>query len=171
MTDVHHILRRGRRNGLFNADPDVARAEDVCRWHGFRVEHVMIRDPYTVRGDATLDEAVVDTFTRYLFTAFPVVDASGIAIGLISFQEVRAVPWADRSTVTVAQAMAQGPGLIVALGTPVGEVVEAPAFAQHGRAVVVGPTGAPIGLVSISDLHRTEQSTGAVSAHHLPWQD
>lgn len=142
---------------------------------GVRIEHalgertvaqLMSPDPATLRAGITLDDAVARAFSTHLFTAFPVVDDTERAVGLLSLRDVRAVPAAARGRTLVDDAMSRDPALFVAPGLAAIELVQTPAFARAGRAVVVGPLGHPIGLVSVTDVERRLRADAGLSSLH-----
>lgn len=143
--------------GGFIVAASTAEEQGSIRQHalaGFTVSQLMSPNPATLEASLTLDEAIGSGFGRHLFTAFPVVDAAGRAVGVLSLAEVRVVPVAARKSTPVAQVMAREPTLLVEPGLLVTELLTRPAFARHGRAVVINPAGFPIGLISVTDIDR-----------------
>ena len=122
--------------------------------HGRTVGDLMTPDPQVLDARLTLDEAVVTGFTRHLFTAFPAVAPDGRAVGLVTLAAVRMTPAPARRSVTVADVMVADPELLVAPALPAADLLRRPAFTRQGRAVVIGPDGHPVGLVSVTDLQR-----------------
>ena len=91
----------------------------------------------------------------YRYTSFPVVDEHGRAIGLVSVAQIEALApaparrraaWARSPTATRS---CSSPGTRTSA-----RLLERPAFARVGRAVVVDEPGRPVGLVSITDVQR-----------------
>jgi Zn-dependent protease/predicted transcriptional regulator len=99
-------------------------------------------------------QAGTEYFVPYRYTSFPVVDERGRAIGLVSVAQIDALTRQQRSAQWVAEIADRDPGLIVGGGEDVARLLERPAFARVGRAVVVDEPGSPIGLVSITDVQR-----------------
>jgi Zn-dependent protease/predicted transcriptional regulator len=99
-------------------------------------------------------QAGAEYFVPYRYTSFPVVDERGRAIGLVSVAQIDALTRQQRSAQWVAEIADRDPGLIVGGGEDVARLLERPAFARVGRAVVVDEPGSPIGLVSITDVQR-----------------
>jgi Zn-dependent protease/predicted transcriptional regulator len=99
-------------------------------------------------------QAGTEYFVPYRYTSFPVVDERGRAIGLVSVAQIDALTRQQRSARWVADIADRDPGLIVGGGEDVARLLERPAFARVGRAVVVDEPGSPIGLVSITDVQR-----------------
>jgi Zn-dependent protease/predicted transcriptional regulator len=98
--------------------------------------------------------AAADYFQPYRYTSFPVVDEQSRAIGLVSVAQIEARTRQQRSAHCVAEIADRDPGLMVRGEEDVARVLERPAFARAGRAVVVDEPGRPIGLISITDVER-----------------
>lgn len=67
---------------------------------GVKVKDIMVRDIVTLSSSMTVDEAVNGYFLRYGYGGFPVV-RNGDFLGIITLKEVKEVPRADWSRVTV----------------------------------------------------------------------
>lgn len=93
-------------------------------------------------------------FRPYRYTAFPVVDELGRAVGLVSIAQVEALARQRRVSQELAGVVDRDPGLIVHGEEDVAGLLERPAFARVGRAVVVDEPGRPLGLISITDVQR-----------------
>jgi CBS domain-containing protein len=107
---------------------------------------------------------VSDYFGRYPYTAFPVIGAQRRAPGVLTIARVEALPAAQRTTTTVGEIAHRDPTLIVGESAEVEELLERPSFARVGRAVVVDTAGAPVGVVSITDIQRAMRSARLRSA-------
>ncbi|MGA2319207.1 MAG: site-2 protease family protein [Solirubrobacteraceae bacterium] len=99
-------------------------------------------------------QAAGDYFLPYRYTSFPVVDERGRAVGLLSLTQIESLSARQRPAQPVAEVADRDPGLIVAAGEDVARLIERPAFARVGRAVVVDEPGRPVGLISITDVQR-----------------
>lgn len=93
-------------------------------------------------------------FRPYRYTAFPVVDELGRALGMVSIAQVEALARQRRALQDLAGVVDRDPGLIVHSDEDVAGLLERPAFARVGRAVVVDGSGKPLGLISITDVQR-----------------
>jgi CBS domain-containing protein len=121
-----------------------------------------------IPGDVSIDRAANEYFGRYPYTAFPIVDEQGRALGLLTLDALRValarapqyVPpgSAQAPGVPVAEVADRDPGLLVAEGAEVASLLEDPAFARVGRAAVVDASGQPVGVVSITDVQRAIRS-------------
>jgi len=116
-------------------------------------------------------EAGMEYFLPYRYTSFPVVDEHDRAIGLVSVEQVERLTREQRAARSVAELADRDPALIVSADEDASRLLERPAFARVGRAVVVDVSGRPIGLVSITDVQRALRASrladrpGSDSAH------
>jgi Zn-dependent protease len=99
-------------------------------------------------------QAGTDYFLPYRYTSFPVVDEQGQAIGLVNVAQIEALAPQSRAAHRVGEIAIRDPTLILTGGEDVARLLERPAFARIGRAVVVDEPGRPVGLVSITDVQR-----------------
>jgi Zn-dependent protease/CBS domain-containing protein len=99
-------------------------------------------------------QATTDYFVPYRYTSFPVVDDRGRATGLLSIGLVDRLTRQQRAAQWVSDVADRDPALMVGGGEDVADLLERPAFARVGRAAVVDEDGAPIGLLSITDVQR-----------------
>ena len=120
-----------------------------------------------IPGGLSLEQAANDYFGRYPHTAFPVVDADGRAVGLITIDALRAAlratGGASRDGEHVADVADRDPSLIVHDGAEVAALLERPAFARVGSAVVVDAAGHPIGIVASARGPRASESPTPVA--------
>jgi Zn-dependent protease/predicted transcriptional regulator len=100
-------------------------------------------------------QAGADWFLPYRYTSFPVVDEQGRAVGLVSVKQIEALTRQQRAARLVSEIADRDPELMVTGDEDVARLLERPAFARVGRAVVVDEPGRPVGLVSITDVQRT----------------
>ena len=101
----------------------------------------------------TLDEAQ-EYFARYRFTAFPITDATGRAVGMLSIDQLERTPDSKLARTFVAEIADRDPALLVHENEDIAHLLEQPAFARVGRAVVVDGEGGPLGVVSLTDIQR-----------------
>lgn len=121
---------------------------------GVRVGEVMTASPDTVPAGIT----VGDLIDHYLFTrrhsSFPLVDAAGRPVGLVTLARIKAVAPGARSTTTVgdiAWPVSELP--VVAPGDPLADLLPQLTGEADGRALVVAD-GRLVGIVSPSDITR-----------------
>jgi Zn-dependent protease/predicted transcriptional regulator len=100
-------------------------------------------------------QAATEYFLPHRYTSFPVVDDVGRVIGLVSVTQMEALTSRQRTTQRMAEIADRDTQLIVAGDEDVATLLERPAFARVGRAVVIDELGRPVGLVSITDVKRS----------------
>ena len=93
-------------------------------------------------------------FARYRYTAFPVTDRSGRAIGLLSIDQLERTPRSRHGATFVSELAATDPALLIGEQEDVAQLLGQPAFARVGRAAVIDRDGRPIGVVSVTDIQR-----------------
>jgi Zn-dependent protease/CBS domain-containing protein len=120
---------------------------------GLRVRDLMVRDPVTVKADATIGRIMDDVARTHRFTTYPVLEA-GRPVGLLAFASVAAVPRSDWDTQRVRDTMTSLDE--VALLTEDETAVDALAVlsAPGANRGLVVDDGHLAGLLSISDLAR-----------------
>ena len=94
-------------------------------------------------------------FARYRYTAFPVVDRSGRALGMLSINHLEQTPPARWPNTHVGERADRDPGLLIARREDVAHRLQQPTFARLGRAAVIDEERRPVGVVSLTDLERT----------------
>lgn len=102
--------------------------------------------------EMTVSEALADHFVAERLTAFPVL-RDGRLLGLLDLETVKRVPAGERDSTTVGELAFYDESLVVAEDQDVADLLERPAFARVGRAVVRTADGG-LGLVSITDVQR-----------------
>jgi len=140
-------------------------AEIRALFSGKGAADLMARPVLTIPAELPLGLAAIEYFGRYPYTALPVVDDGGRAVGLITVSGMQAAKrqagpgrLASVMAERVLDVAERDPTLLVGADTDVAELLERPSFARVGRAVVVDADGAPIGLVSITDVQRAIRS-------------
>ncbi len=135
-----------------------ARAERVqeqvaALFTGMPVTALMSRSVISVPARVTLSEAAT-TFTRFRYTAFPVIDESERVLGLLTIDALEATPRSERYVTLAAAKANRDPDLLVHEDEDVEHVMERPAFQRVGRAAVVDAEGRAVGIISVTDLER-----------------
>ena len=72
---------------------------------GLRVADVMTPEVVTLQAGDTLEDAVNQYFLRFGFESFPVLDEDGRLVGLLAFNDLKAIPRERWNSVTVAETM------------------------------------------------------------------
>lgn len=119
------------------------------------VTQVMSPAPVTVLSDISLDNFIAGVFFGGRHAAYPVVDADGAVVGMITLNAVRSLPPERAAHSTVAELTVPLDDLVVvAPETSVAELM--PLMQERGerRALVMDDAGALLGIVSPSDVAR-----------------
>ena len=133
---------------------------------GVRAEQLMSSPSISIPATTSVAQAATDYFMRYRRTAFPVIDANGRAIGMVSVAQLESQKLMRHGERSVEEIVDRDPGLLVAADDDVAQLLERPAFARVGRVVVVDDERRPIGVVSITDVQRMLRA-----ARFLPHED
>jgi Zn-dependent protease/CBS domain-containing protein len=121
---------------------------------GMRVEDLMSRPAVTIPAYLSVADAITACVLPALFSAYPVEDDEGLAVGIVRLDALRAVPPAERGRRTVLAITDRDRELLVAPTMAISELLSVPAFARVGRAVVVGAGATVAGIISVTDLER-----------------
>ncbi len=125
---------------------------------GVRAVDLMSHPAVTISTAATLSDAE-DYFAGYRYTAFPVVDLAGRAVGMLSIGGLERTAAADRPSLRTGECSDHDPSLLISVREEVAHVLELPAFTRVGRAAVVDAQGRPVGVLSITDIERAIRAT------------
>jgi Zn-dependent protease len=131
-----------------------------------RIEHIRVADvmdeePVAIREDAPVIEAERSYFLRYGWPWFPVVDATGRLVGVVSREAVESVPAEDRDTRTVGTVMARddgSSGLRVRLEEPLETLLSQEGLARLGAIMAVDGEGVLRGIVTVDAVRRALQA-------------
>jgi Zn-dependent protease len=129
-------------------------AEEVHEaFTGVPARAVMRTPASCVAADASADETIAGVALADPHPAYPVVDG-GRVVGMLEARRLEQVPVAQRAATTVRDLADADPRLRVRPDDDVGALLELPAFQRMMRVAVVDGAGAPIGIVSVTDLQR-----------------
>lgn len=130
---------------------EAAHAEASHALAGLRVRDVMTATPQRVPGWVSLHLFVHEYALTGRHTTFPVDDADGRVIGLVTLSQVKARPATSWPELTVAAVMTPLPGVPVA--DPADDLAAAIArSAESGGRLLVFDGGSLVGIVTPSDL-------------------
>lgn len=139
----------------------VVQTELTSRIEGLSVADVMDADPVAVPAELPLDRAHDEYFLRYRWPWFPVVDASGRLVGLVTQESVEGLPEAVRPGRTVASVMAADDGegegggsLRVGPDEPLEELLGREGLARLGAIMAVDRDGRLLGIVTADAVRR-----------------
>ncbi len=141
-----------------------AQADFSGRIEHLRVADVMDAQPVSIPADWTLADAEQQFFLRYGWAWFPVIDASGKLVGVVSREAVQSVPAEERSVRRVSSVMARddgSSGLRVRLDDPLESLLGQEGLARLGAIMAVDGEGVLRGVVTIDAVRRALQ--GAVT--------
>ena len=136
---------------------EVWSARVADRLRGVTFAQLMSHPPVCLPAHETVVEAVRAPFANGRFGAFPVVDATGRAIGLVSLAALRRAA-VRRPAATVADTADRDPGYLVPGERPALELLESSAFQRSRHVVVVDAGGRPVGVLSITDIDRAART-------------
>ena len=131
-----------------------------------RIEHIRVADvmdeePVAIREDEPVIEAERSYFLRYGWPWFPVVDATGRLVGVVSREAVESVPAEERDTRTVGTVMARddgSSGLRVRLEEPLETLLSQEGLARLGAIMAVDGEGVLRGIVTVDAVRRALQA-------------
>jgi Zn-dependent protease len=130
------------------------------------VRDVMDAEPVSVLAHTKLDRALDEFFLRYRWPWFPVVDATGRFLGLVSRQKVEEVPEALRQGSSVDQVMMldENRSLRVGVDDPIEALFGSEALQQIGAVMAVDGDGVLRGVVTIDRVRRALRPAPAPAA-------
>jgi CBS domain-containing protein len=134
----------------------------TARIEGLRVSDVMDGEPVAVAADMKLDRALDEYFLRYGYPWFPVVDAGGKFIGVVSRERAERVPEQIRATSSVDE-VAQfdlGNAHAVPLDAPLESLLTSEALQALGAIMAVDGDGVLRGVVTIDQVRRALRAPG-----------
>jgi Zn-dependent protease len=138
-----------------------AQAEFAGRIEHIRVADVMDAEPVAIGEDAPVSYAEHTFFLRYGWPWFPVVDAAGRLVGVVSREAIESVPAGERDTRTVGTVMARDDGtsgLRVRLEEPLENLLTQEGLARLGAIMAVDGEGHLRGIVTVDAVRRALQA-------------
>jgi Zn-dependent protease len=140
-------------------------AEQQAEFSG-RIEHILVsdvmdREPVAIPEETPVGEAERAFFLRYGWPWFPVVDASGHLVGVVSREAVESVPSEERDLRSVATVMARddgSSGLRVQLEEPLENLLSQEGLARLGAIMAVDGEGVLRGIVTVDAVRRALQA-------------
>jgi Zn-dependent protease len=142
-----------------------AQATFAGRIEHLRVADVMDAEPVAIPETLDLERAESEFFLRYGWPWFPVVDADGHLVGVVSHEAVQSLPEQVRPSRPVASVMARddvGSGLRVDLEEPLESLLGQEGLSRLGAIMAVDRDGVLRGIVTVEALRRALR--GAVTA-------
>lgn len=146
------------------ASAQAASAELDRTLAGVHAADLMSAPADVVAATAPAAQVAAEEFAHRKHVAVPVVEEEGHLLGLLTAARVAALSERERWTRTAGELADRSPELAAAPGDDVVELLRRPAFARIGRIAVVDAAGAPLGLLSVTDVERAVTAAGAVAA-------
>jgi Zn-dependent protease len=141
-----------------------AQADFAGRIEHLRVADVMDAEPVAIPEDWALADAEQQFFLRYGWPWFPVIDANGRLVGVVSREAVESVPSSEHATRRVESVMARddgSSGLRVRLDEPLESLLGQEGLARLGAIMAVDGEGVLRGIVTIDAVRRALQGAAA----------
>ncbi|HEX8975413.1 MAG TPA: site-2 protease family protein [Solirubrobacteraceae bacterium] len=135
------------------ANAERLQQEVLTEFTGVLAGDLMSHPAVSISEDATLVDAQ-EQFARYRYTAFPVIDRDGRAIGVLSIKQLERTSRSRWRLETTGELAERDKALLVGEQEDVAHLLGEPAFAHVGRAAVIDRAGRPVGLLSITDVQR-----------------
>jgi Zn-dependent protease len=134
------------------------------RFAGLRVSDVMDAEPVVLPAQTKLDRALDEFFLRYRWPWFPVVDATGRFLGLVSRQKVEDVPEALRpgSSVDEVMTIENAGNYRVGVDEPLETLLGSEGLARLGALMAVDPDGVVRGIVTVDQVRRALRAPAAI---------
>jgi CBS domain-containing protein len=118
---------------------------------GLRIRDVMTPNPVIVPPEVTAEELIEDYLLHHHFAAFPVGSSPLSVQGLVSLEQVRAIPPDERRHTTVGSLAVPAGGLAVGPDTLVEQALT---LVGGGQRALVFDRGALVGILSPTDVVR-----------------
>ena len=119
-----------------------------------RVADVMDREPVTIPGDLSVEQALDEYFLRYRWPWFPVVDAAHRFLGLVQRDRADEVPEISRASSHVSDLVDHDIGLFVRDDTPLDSLLANQNLRRLGALMAVDAEGRLSGVITIEQVGR-----------------
>ncbi len=130
---------------------------------GLGLRRVMAVPAVTLNADQTVEDALRDPFATLAYHAFPVLER-GRPIGLVSLDQVAAVPPERRATTRIGEIADRDPSVFVDDDVTIDQLMANPGFQRHRRAVVRCHDG-ELGIISASAIDRAVRARRILGDH------
>jgi Zn-dependent protease len=126
-----------------------------------RVADVMDREPVTIPGDLSVEQALDEYFLRYRWPWFPVVDAAHRFLGLVQRDRADEVPEVSRASSHVSDLVDHDIGLFVRDDTPLDSLLANQNLRRLGALMAVDADGRLSGVITIEQVGRALRDSTA----------
>jgi predicted transcriptional regulator len=113
------------------------------------VADVMDREPVTIRGDLSVEQALDQYFLRYRWPWFPVVDAAHRFLGLLQRDAADEVPEVSRAGSIVSEIVDADRGLFIRDDTPLDSLLSNQNLRRLGALMAVDAEGRLSGVITV----------------------
>jgi Zn-dependent protease len=124
------------------------------RIHDIQVADVMDREPVTIPGDLSIEQALDQYFLRYRWPWFPVVDAAHRFLGLLDRDAADEVPEVSRAGSTVSEIVDHDHALFIRDDTPLDSLLANQSLRRLGALMAVDAEGRLSGVITIEQVGR-----------------
>jgi Zn-dependent protease len=118
------------------------------------VADVMDRDPVTIPGDLSIEQALDQYFLRYRWPWFPVVDAAHRFLGLLQRDDADGVPEVSRAVSIVSEVVDADRGLFIRDDTPLDSLLSNQNLRRLGALMAVDADGRLSGVITVEQVGR-----------------
>jgi Zn-dependent protease len=118
------------------------------------VADVMDREPVTILGDLSIEQALDEYFLRYRWPWFPVVDAAHRFLGLLNRDAADDVPEVSRAGSLVSEIVDADRGLFIRDDTPLTSLLSNQNLRRLGALMAVDADGRLSGVITIEQVGR-----------------
>jgi Zn-dependent protease len=122
--------------------------------HSISVADVMDREPVTIRGDLSIEQALDQYFLRYRWPWFPVVDAAHRFLGLLNRDAADEIPEVSRAGSTVSEIVDADRSLFVRDDTPLDSLLSNQNLRRLGALMAVDADGRLSGVITVEQVGR-----------------
>lgn len=122
--------------------------------HDISVADVMDREPVTIRGDLSIEQALDQYFLRYRWPWFPVVDAAHRFLGLLQRDAADEVPEVSRAGSIVSEIVDADRGLFIRDDTPLDSLLSNQNLRRLGALMAVDADGRLSGVITVEQVGR-----------------
>jgi Zn-dependent protease len=127
------------------------------------VADVMDREPVTIPGDLSIEQALDQYFLRYRWPWFPVVDAAHRFLGLLQRDAADEVPEVSRAASTVSEVVDADRGLFIRDDTPLTSLLSNQNLRRLGALIAVDADGRLSGVITVEQVGRALRDATATN--------
>jgi Zn-dependent protease/CBS domain-containing protein len=131
--------------------------------HRISVADVMDREPVTIPGNLSIEQALDQYFLRYRWPWFPVVDAAHRFLGLLNRDEADEVPEVSRAVSLVSDVVDPDRGFFVRDDAPLDSLLSNQNLRRLGALMAVDAEGRLSGVITIEQVGRALRDAGGAA--------